>query len=73
MLPKITQITAIQKIISKHTLSFWMKALPLLLVLVSILMVHFLHLEDYGIKTFGEIPSEFSTFKYAILELGTCY
>ena len=59
MLPKITQITAIQKIISKHTLSFWMKALPLLLVLVSILMVHFLHLEDYGIKTVGEIPSGF--------------
>lgn len=59
MLPKMTQNTAIQKIISKNTLSFWIKALPLFLVLVSILMVNVLNLEGYGIKTVGEIPSGF--------------
>ena len=41
-------------------LFFWIKALPLLLVFISIVLVHFFKLDTiYGIKTVGEIPSGF--------------
>lgn len=58
-LPKLLQSAIFQKILNKSALSFWIKALPLLLVFVSIAMMHFCHMENYGIKTVGEIPSGF--------------
>ncbi|ELW77944.1 sulfate permease [Acinetobacter sp. WC-743] len=49
-----------------HTFStsvqFWIKALPLILVFISIALIHFLHIDQYGIKTVGEIPSGFPPF-----------
>lgn len=38
---------------------FFHKAIPLMLVLGSILLVHFVHIDQWGIKTVGEIPSGF--------------
>lgn len=40
-------------------LQFWIKALPLLLVFISIGLVQFFHIDHLGIKTVGEIPSGF--------------
>lgn len=42
-----------------NAMQFWIKALPLLLVFISIALVHFLHIDQLGIKTVGEIPSGF--------------
>ncbi|AYO54322.1 SulP family inorganic anion transporter [Acinetobacter wuhouensis] len=42
-----------------HSMPFLIKALPLFLVFISIALVHFLHIDQYGIKTVGEIPSGF--------------
>ncbi|MEG0483579.1 MAG: sulfate permease [Acinetobacter sp.] len=42
-----------------NAIQFWVKALPLLLVFISIAFVHFLHIDQLGIKTVGEIPSGF--------------
>lgn len=42
-----------------HSLQFWVKALPLVLVFISIGLIHFLHIDQFGIKTVGEIPSGF--------------
>ena len=41
------------------SIQFWIKALPLFLVFISIVLVHFLHIDQWGIKTVGEIPSGF--------------
>ncbi|OTG92324.1 SulP family inorganic anion transporter [Acinetobacter sp. ANC 3832] len=55
--PKILNSDFIKKITtSAH---FLVKALPLILVFVSIGLVHFLHIDQLGIKTVGEIPSGF--------------
>lgn len=42
-----------------NAMQFWIKALPLLLVFISIALVHYLHIDQLGIKTVGEIPSGF--------------
>lgn len=42
-----------------NAMQFWIKALPLLLIFISIVLVHFLHIDQLGIKTVGEIPSGF--------------
>ncbi|MDM1247312.1 sulfate permease [Acinetobacter sp. R933-2] len=55
--PKI--LTALFSKLNKNTLNFLNKAIPLLLVFFSIAFVHFLHIEQFGIKTVGEIPSGF--------------
>lgn len=55
--PKI--LTALFSKLNKNTLNFLNKAIPLLLVFFSIAFVHVLHIEQFGIKTVGEIPSGF--------------
>lgn len=55
--PKI--LTSLFSKLNKNTLNFLNKAIPLLLVFFSIAFVHFLHIEQFGIKTVGEIPSGF--------------
>lgn len=42
-----------------NAIQFWIKALPLLLVFISIGLVQFFHIDQLGIKTVGEIPSGF--------------
>ena len=42
-----------------NAIQFWVKALPLLLVFISIGLVQFFHIDQLGIKTVGEIPSGF--------------
>ena len=42
-----------------NTMQFWIKALPLLLVFISIALVQLFHIDHLGIKTVGEIPSGF--------------
>jgi len=42
-----------------NVIQFWIKALPLLLVFISIGLVQFFHIDHLGIKTVGEIPSGF--------------
>ncbi|WP_296281599.1 SulP family inorganic anion transporter [uncultured Acinetobacter sp.] len=42
-----------------NVIQFWIKALPLLLVFISIGLVQFFHIDHWGIKTVGEIPSGF--------------
>ncbi|KAF1026328.1 MAG: putative sulfate transporter [Acinetobacter bereziniae] len=42
-----------------NSIQFWIKALPLILVFISIALIHFLHIDQYGIKTVGEISSGF--------------
>ncbi|NNG80668.1 sulfate permease [Acinetobacter sp. ANC 5378] len=56
-LPKVLTSNAIQSRIGPT--AFISKALPLVLVVVSIAAVYFLNLQQYGIKTVGEIPSGF--------------
>lgn len=55
--PKLLKLSVFSRF--STTIQFLIKALPLILVLVSILMVHFLHIDQIGIKTVGEIPSGF--------------
>lgn len=54
-LPKLLQL----KILSQRLKSIQIlnKTIPLLLVCVSIALVYFAHIDQYGIKTVGEIPS----------------
>ncbi|MGE8561721.1 MAG: SulP family inorganic anion transporter [Acinetobacter sp.] len=59
-LPKVLTSNAIQSRIGPT--AFISKALPLVLVVVSIAAVYFLNLQQYGIKTVGEIPSGFPPF-----------
>lgn len=56
-MPKILSSNAIQSRIGST--AFISKALPLVLVVVSIATVYFLNLKEIGIKTVGEIPSGF--------------
>lgn len=42
-----------------NVIQFWIKALPLLLVFISIGLVQFFHIDHLGMKTVGEIPSGF--------------
>lgn len=56
-LPKILSSTRIKFLGSKAV--FIIKALPLVLVFLSIGLVYFFHIDQYGIKTVGEIPSGF--------------
>ncbi|MEK7740091.1 MAG: SulP family inorganic anion transporter, partial [Pseudomonadota bacterium] len=42
-----------------HSLQFLVKAQPLFLVFISIGLLHLLHIDQFGIKTVGEIPSGF--------------
>lgn len=55
--PKILNSSIFRSI--SNSMPFLIKALPLLLVFISIALVHFLHIDQYGIKTVGEIPSGF--------------
>jgi len=55
--PKLLSLKFFQ--IYSNTIQFWIKALPLLLVFIAILLVHFFHIDQLGIKTVGEIPSGF--------------
>ena len=56
-LPKILSSNAVKSRIGST--AFISKALPLVLVVVSIAAVYFLNLQEIGIKTVGEIPSGF--------------
>lgn len=56
-LPKILKQSKIKFLNGSNQL--FHKALPLILVLLSISLVHFAHLDTFGIKTVGEIPSGF--------------
>ncbi|MFC6166483.1 SulP family inorganic anion transporter [Acinetobacter terrestris] len=54
-LPKVLSSNAVKSRIGST--AFISKALPLVLVVVSIAAVYFLNLQEIGIKTVGEIPS----------------
>ncbi|NNG76716.1 sulfate permease [Acinetobacter sp. ANC 4277] len=56
-LPKVLSSNAVKSRIGST--AFLSKALPLVLVVVSIAAVYFLNLQEIGIKTVGEIPSGF--------------
>ena len=56
-LPKVLSSNAVTSRIGST--AFLSKALPLVLVVVSIAAVYFLNLQEIGIKTVGEIPSGF--------------
>ncbi|NNH25955.1 SulP family inorganic anion transporter [Acinetobacter terrestris] len=56
-LPKVLSSNAVKSRIGST--AFISKALPLVLVVVSIAAVYFLNLQEIGIKTVGEIPSGF--------------
>ncbi|WP_407307171.1 SulP family inorganic anion transporter [Acinetobacter sp.] len=56
-LPKVLSSNAVKSRIGPT--AFISKALPLVLVVVSITAVYFLDLQEIGIKTVGEIPSGF--------------
>jgi SulP family sulfate permease len=56
-LPKVLSSNAVKSRIGST--AFISKALPLILVVVSIAAVYFLNLQEIGIKTVGEIPSGF--------------
>ena len=57
--PKLLNLTIVANRLSISVRSSLTKALPLILVFISILLVHFAHLDHLGIKTVGQIPSEF--------------
>ncbi|OTG80307.1 SulP family inorganic anion transporter [Acinetobacter sp. ANC 4648] len=59
LVPKLLNSAFISKQLPSSIRSNLIKALPLILVFASILLVHFAHLDHLGIKTVGEIPSEF--------------
>ncbi len=56
-LPKVLSSSRIRFCGKKANLII--KALPLVLVFLSIVLVQFAHIDQYGIKTVGEIPSGF--------------
>lgn len=55
--PKLIQHPMIKSAIGSS--QFFNRAMPLILVLISITLVYFLHIDQIGIKTVGEIPSGF--------------
>ncbi len=55
--PKFLNLSVFKSIAT--AIPFLIKALPLILVFISIALVHFLNIDQYGIKTVGEIPSGF--------------
>lgn len=60
--PKIINSNAIRERVRGS--GFILKALPLVLVIVSIALVYSLHLQQIGIKTVGEIPSGFPPIQF---------
>ena len=67
-MPKILSSNAIQSRIGST--AFISKALPLVLVVVSIATVYFLNLKEIGIKTVGEIPSGFPPLSMPYWNMG---
>lgn len=57
--PKLFKTQWIAKILPKKFRLLMIKVLPLLIICIALVVMHYFHLAAYGIKTVGEIPSGF--------------
>lgn len=57
--PKLFKTQWIAKILPQKFRLLMIKVLPLLIICIALVVMHYFHLAAYGIKTVGEIPSGF--------------